>query len=428
MISKFYYPILAALILIAHSVSAQSYIKGRTYNITTNTTISGPEFPDHCDACVFNIAADATLTVNKPIAIPDAIINGGNMQVNKEVSFWSAGQFNNVKVSFGNSGAITSSAKLAINNSEFIFNGSAKGTFWAQVDMNNSKIKLLDNASVEITKTFVLANSSSMVAGDGSAKSTAFINFDGGSLVQKDNSYVTLMSYNNYYHNWKTFTAEGKTYKTTDNKMNCGGTGQNTCNSPFLYGPATLNFAGVASSAILPVKLSSFTVDLSGVQVAINWTAAVEVNFDRYEIERSTDGQSWIAIGTVKPANSTSFASRYTFTDILKAASSFQYRLKMIDIDGTVAYSPVKAVRSGQNTNVEMTIFPNPATDYVVVDTRNSTDKISVQLFNLNGVTLKKVSGTGKQTLPVTGLTPGTYVVQAIIADGSSKSFILAVK
>ncbi len=428
MYPKFYYPILAALILIANSLSAQSYIKGKTYNITSNTTISGTDFPDQCDACVFNITAGATLTVNKPMAIPGVVINGGNMQINNEISLWSSGQFNNVKVTFGNNGALTSSATLDINNSEFVFTGRSKGTFWARTTLNNSKIKLLDNASVEITSTFNLVNSSSMTAGDGSPASAAFINFNGGSLVEKDNSYVTLMSYSNYYHSWGTFTAEGKTYKTVDNKMNCDGPGQNECSSPLLYGPATLNFAGVAYSAILPVKLSAFTVNLSGVQVAINWTAAIEVNFDRYEIERSADGSSWITIGTVKPAASASFVSRYAFTDMLKAGGSFQYRLKMIDLDGTIAYSPVKAVRAEQQTSLQMNVFPNPATDFVVIDTKNTSDKIAVQLINPTGAVLKTVNGIGKQTIAVSGFTPGVYVVRVTLADGAHKSFMLMIK
>src|SRR5688572_29206451 len=132
MTPKFYYPILALLILMTGPVSAQSYIKGKTYNITTNTTISGSGYPDQCDACVFNITSGATLTIDKPMAISGAIITGGNLQINKEVSLWSAGQFNDVKVSFGSSGAITTSAALAITNSEFIFSGTAKGTFWAR--------------------------------------------------------------------------------------------------------------------------------------------------------------------------------------------------------------------------------------------------------------------------------------------------------
>ncbi len=90
----------ALLSLVSNNLTAQSYAKGQTYTITTNTTFSGNSFPDQCDACVINISNDATLTISKEVSIPNIVITGGKVVLNKKTSLWGTGQFTDVTVSF----------------------------------------------------------------------------------------------------------------------------------------------------------------------------------------------------------------------------------------------------------------------------------------------------------------------------------------
>lgn len=416
---------LAALILASNSSNAQSYVKGQTYSITKNTTMSGNNFPDQCDACVFNISEGVTLTINKEIAVPSSIFNGGIIVLNSKMSFWSAGQFNNVTVNVKSAGSIVSSAELMIKNSEFVFNGKSAATFWSPVNMNKSSMKFLDNSSMEVTSTFNLVDNSSLIAGDGAKQSNSFIKFNGGTLNEYDNSYVSLQGTNNYYFNWSAYNAAGKSYTTTNNKMNCDGASKNSCSAPVVYGPATLNFAGVASSAVLPVTLSAFGVKLTGNRVDIAWTTDMEMNSNRYEIERSIDGINWSTAGSVKSNGNASLVSRYAFTDLLKVTGTVSYRLKMVDNDESFAYSPVKTVKA--DAGVEMSIFPNPATDYVVINARNS-DKMNIQLISQNGQVLKQVDGNGRINLSVTEFNTGNYIVRVANANGSTQSFKLVIR
>jgi hypothetical protein len=258
-----------------------------------------------------------------------------------------------------------------------------------------------------------------MVAGDGATTSKAFIKFNGGTLNELDNSYISIANYNNYYFNWSPYNAGGKSIQTTNNNINCGN-GKNDCSAPVVYGPSTLNFAGVSSSAVLPVKLSAFNVTLVAAQVNIEWTTDMEANASRYEIERSIDGINWNKIGTVTAKGNSSIVTKYSYSDMLKNGGNVSYRLKMIDLDETFSYSLIRTIKT--TSTVEMNVFPNPATNYIVISAKDNNKK-NIQLLNINGQIVKQTSGSGSVTLSVNDLKGGYYFVKVTDANGNANTF-----
>jgi hypothetical protein len=410
--------IIFTLALIATSAIASAQT---VFTVKKNTSVSTLKVPEQCTNCTFNISEGVTLTVNRNIYLQNATFNGGIVTVaaNKSITFWAPGEFNNTTVNFKQGSAIVSSGELKITSSDFIFTKTATATFWAPVTLDASKMKFEDNSSAEITSTVTLKNLSAMIAGDGSTSSKAFIKFNGGTLNELDNSYITVANYNNYYFNWSSYNAGGKSISTTDNNINCG-TGKNACSAPVVYGPSTLNFAGVSSAALLPVKLSAFNVSLVAGQVRIDWTTDMEENASRYEIERSFDGMNWSKIGTVNAKGNSSIATKYGYSDMLKAGGNVSYRLKMIDLDETFAYSLIRTVKTA--ATVEMNVFPNPATNYIVISAKDN-DKKNIQLVNMSGQIVKQTSGTGNVTLSVNECKGGYYFVKVSNANGAVNTF-----
>ena len=409
--------------LITATVLANTASAGNIYNITKNETVSSADIPAQCPHCTINIADGATLVINKDIYLQNTSFNGGTVSAVRSITFWSPGEFNNTTVNVGNGSAIISSGKLEIVNSVFNFYGSSSATFWAPVTMDDSKMNFLDNSSVEITASFTLDNQSSMVAGDGTMNSSAFIKFNGGKLVANDNSYVSLSSYNNYYYNWSSYKGDGKNIATTNNNLNCGG-GNNSCQSQVLYGPSSLTTKGVVGSAILPVKLSAFNVKLSGIEASIAWTTDMEAKSSHFEIERSVDGISWSKVGSVQAKGNSSVVNRYAYTDILKISGNVSYRLKMVDIDGTSAFSPIRTVKVAGT--VKMSIFPNPATNYVIITSKDNASK-NVQLINQYGQVVKQATGAGNINLAVSEFNTGNYYVRVSDAAGAAETFKLVI-
>jgi len=416
--------ILAALLLVLN-LTGQTVINV-TQSVTINSLVSGNQISN----TVINISDDATLSINQDVYLSNVTFNGGKISVSKKLTFWSTGSFNNVDVVFQGSSSLVTSGQLTIKNSEFVFNNVAQAIIYTSLELNNSRIKLLDNSHLEATSGhFNISNGGSVVVGDGSTSSKSYIKFNGATLNLHDNSFVTVANYNNYYFNWSNYyaLAVNKSIQTTWNTLNCNLPGRNNCSAPNVYGPATLNFGGVSSYAMLPVKLTAFGVKAAGAVAEVAWTTAAELNANRFEVERSSDGQTWVVAATVKSTGTTSQESKYSYSDMLKVGGKYQYRLKMIDNDGSFEYSPVRTINA--EGAGEMSIYPNPATSYIVINTKGgATDQLKIQFITISGQVIRQVNGNGNSVISVSDLTPGNYLVRVIKGSNEAQSFRLMVK
>jgi hypothetical protein len=74
----------------------------------------------------------------------------------------------------------------------------------------------------------------------------------------------------------------------------------------------------------------------------LDWSTGTETNLRTFVIERSTDATTYFAIGQVQARGS---YSQYSFTDSSPLDAdmerAFFYRLKMVDGNGEIHYSPV---------------------------------------------------------------------------------------
>jgi hypothetical protein len=198
------------------------------------------------------------------------------------------------------------------------------------------------------------------------------------------------------------------------------GTSAQYDNATQLVGPNTLNSTGV-----LPIILSGFSATLSEGGVDLSWTTQLEINSDHFAVERSVDaGAHWAVIGVVAAHGNSSTALNYSFTDSKPAAGTSEYRLQMVDKDAKYDYSEVKTIRNGLITAVS--VYPNPARDYVSVTLGGSTTQsVVVRLLNQSGQLLleKNVSNAGGTTvsLAVGSYPQGNYLIVVMGADGSKQ-------
>lgn len=106
-----------------------------------------------------------------------------------------------------------------------------------------------------------------------------------------------------------------------------------------------------AASAPLPVTLTDFTATRQVANAQLVWNMASEKNNDHFEVEVSTDGRQFQALGNVVGHGTTTQAQRYTFLDkgiARYGVAQLYYRLRQIDTDGTATTSPVRTVRVEQ--------------------------------------------------------------------------------
>ncbi len=150
-------------------------------------------------------------------------------------------------------------------------------------------------------------------------------------------------------------------------------------NAQYSFADVNAN-GGVQSGSLtaLPVKLIRFEAFLEGKEVLLKWATASEINNDRFEIERSTDGKDWSVVGTVKGNGNSNITNHYTYTDNLDMAyPNLVYRLHQIDFDGNNEYSPQQSITGVQSTK-KSKVYPNPANERINVSLDAGAYQLSI--------------------------------------------------
>jgi len=180
----------------------------------------------------------------------------------------------------------------------------------------------------------------------------------------------------------------------------------------------------------LPVKLISFSGSYQSQSKSslLNWESVDEISFDRYEIERSSNGYDFAKVGAQQALGTNNAKRQYQYTDDLSAesGSTFYYRLKMVDIDGKSRYSNVILIRRDQQKINGISIAPNPVSNGMATIrmSASNTTTIEMRVVDLAGKVVlrqqnKVYEGNNSISLNNLGsLMPGIYTLQ--VFDGQT--------
>ena len=136
-----------------------------------------------------------------------------------------------------------------------------------------------------------------------------------------------------------------------------------------------------SAAVILPIHANSLKLTNLGGAVLLNWETYDQDAAIAYEIERSTDGVSFVKIGSVTPHNSL----KYEWKDVNPGNGAVLYRVKEVRTNGDFSYSNTAFIRL--NGTAGLMIYPNPVKDNIIkIQLSNaSIGKCTVQLFNATG-------------------------------------------
>ncbi len=163
----------------------------------------------------------------------------------------------------------------------------------------------------------------------------------------------------------------------------------------------------------LPVELVSFNAKLINSSIVeLTWKTATEVNNYGFEIERAviTNPEeqkvvNWEKVGFVMGAGNSNSPKIYKFVDNNPTnGTTFIYRLKQIDVDGTIEYSGEVVINVLPNKTELQQNYPNPF---------NPTTNIKFSLAKAQNVKLEVYDVLGKKiaTLLDKNLNPGFHSV-----------------
>jgi hypothetical protein len=97
------------------------------------------------------------------------------------------------------------------------------------------------------------------------------------------------------------------------------------------YNPYTITSYFTYTSTLLPVRLVDFKAAKEDDIVNISWLADNEINIEKYEVQRSTDGVTFTTIASVKSRNS-ALSSSYNIKDLSAQNGINYYRLIITEI------------------------------------------------------------------------------------------------
>lgn len=185
----------------------------------------------------------------------------------------------------------------------------------------------------------------------------------------------------------------------------------------YVLAASTNEIAYTTASASLPVELLGFYAEKIGSDVQLTWLTSREINNKYFEVEKSTDGQGFEAVGKIGGQGTTDTETAYDFLDQSEMGTSNIYRLKQVDIDGTYSYSERVEIRFEQTISTNhIAIYPVPAKDFLTVEVLGKVEgNVSLEIYDTQGKRLWAGSLEAhieRTSVDISQLPAGSYILK----------------
>lgn len=161
----------------------------------------------------------------------------------------------------------------------------------------------------------------------------------------------------------------------------------------------------------MPVRLIQFVARHVERDVLLNWATSEEKDSWYFEVQHSYNGEDWTDLARVKmksEGNTVNVLNQYDYRHLNPWAGNNYYRLKMVDLDGTFAFSTIKKVTVSLVEG--LFVYPNPAVDVINLGSLNLADYKSIRLLDSSGSTVYK-SAALVDKINVQNFVPGIYML-----------------
>ncbi len=203
-------------------------------------------------------------------------------------------------------------------------------------------------------------------------------------------------------------------------------------NDPALYADDFYRFSdhdpivvGMDLGPALPVELLSFTGQEDNGDVLLQWETATEQATDRFEVQRRDANNDFILIGTLAAAGNSSTPQSYSFTDEEPFSGENAYRLRIIYLDGSEAFSDIVTVEIDPTNSLQL-IPLSGGQDYRLSGAPLGTEYL---LTDARGAQLSKGSVNAETTdINGNGLPTGVYFLMLRTPNGKAHSFKLMLR
>lgn len=183
-----------------------------------------------------------------------------------------------------------------------------------------------------------------------------------------------------------------------------------------------VQLAQTMNQGVFPVEFLYFEVEARAGGAHLSWATARELNNLGFEVQHSTDRNTFEDMEFIPGAGTTETSQTYRYQTLPLEAGRHVFRLKQIDLDGQFSYSSLVELRQDGSPDGESHVrfFPNPFQGQGTVEVLLSQeDVVEISALDLAGRQVRLLH-TGKLTPSVPhrfpfdaqGLKPGYYVIQ----------------
>ncbi len=306
------------------------------------------------------------------------------------------------------------------NNRILLYKTAASKTNGGVADLVLGQASFTGNNTGTSNNTF---NSPSSVFGD--AAGNIYVLDDGNNrvLIFTNGSSLTNGAAASYVLGQSTFVTSG------------AGDAANQLSNPIgLFAGSSLVVADFGNNRVLnyipmqplPLQLLSFTARLQdNGQALLQWQTTDASTGGTFELEYSADSSTFHNILTTQAGQPGNQAYSYLQTTPAKGVN--YYRLELIDPGGAITYSQVLSLTvRGAADKAAISLYPNPAQNSVVISLPSAAPAI-IRILNSAGIRVKTITtNTPVNTVDISRLAPGFYVVQVLQKNLlSSCSFVV---
>lgn len=160
----------------------------------------------------------------------------------------------------------------------------------------------------------------------------------------------------------------------------------------------------------LPAVWGEFELTTAtGKSVDLKWTTLQEDNTSYFEIEHSSNGAVYTAVGRINATGNSAAEITYRFTHQKPVLSANNYyRIKLVDLDGKISYSVVKLLKLKKGSTVAR-MLANTVSDNLQLQTL--VNNLQVTVIDMTGRVFcnKLLAGSGLQTINTSTFAKGMY-------------------
>ncbi len=176
-------------------------------------------------------------------------------------------------------------------------------------------------------------------------------------------------------------------------------------------------------ATVLPVYLSELRANETLAGIQLEWSVLTETNIEKFEVEKSIDGQQFLMVASVAANRSSAGPVVYKWTDNKLNNRNIYYRIKHISTTRAEQYTNVVRVGFGKAVG-QIEIYPNPIKNNTLTLHLSNLKKnrLIITLVNSKGQqvfrkTFDHKGGQVTQTLDIGNIVSGLYQLKVVGGD-----------